>query len=129
LKNKNSPAIKQKQEHQLVAAQFSGPIPSPEVFKQYGMVVPDAPERILQVFEKDSEHTREMQKIALQGEIDRDSRGQWMAFIIMIASLGLTAIAIIYQQNIAGIVTGLATLFMALKVLYGNKNSSSKNDN
>lgn len=56
------------------AQQFAGPIPHPEIFRQYGEVVPDAPERILGVFEKDSQHTRDIQMAALNAEVARDSR-------------------------------------------------------
>ena len=113
----------QDEEHVIAAArQFTGPIPPPEVFRQYGEIVPDAPERILKVFEQDSEHTRKMQYMGLKAEVDKDKRAQWMAFMIMLAALGLTGVAIIFGQNIApGIITGLATLFLALIVLFSRK--------
>lgn len=116
---------------QLIAAQesFSGPIPPPEIFRQYGEVIPDAPERILRVFELDSEHTREMQMTALKAETSKDERAQWMAFIIMLSSLGLTALAIRYGNAPSGVVTGLATLFLALRVLFVKKNGGSEGTN
>jgi len=98
-----------------------GPIPSPDVFKRYGEVVPDAPERILKVFEQDSQHTREMQKIAITGEVSRDARAQWMAFAIMIAALGVTTYSIIAGKNITAAIAGLGTLFLTLGVLFGDK--------
>ena len=113
---------------QVIAAaqQFSGPIPPPEVFEKYGYVIPDAPERILKVFELDSQHTREMQKAALEAETKRDSRAQWMAFSIMLAALGLTALAVIYGNAASGIITGLATMFLGLRVLFVSKSSNKK---
>lgn len=128
--NKNTtPAVASSKDGkgQVIATsqQFSGPIPPPEVFRQYGQVIQDAPERILKVFELDSQHTREMQADALKAETSRDSRAQWMAFIIMLASLGLTAIAVIYGNAAAAIITGLATMFLALRVLFVKKNSES----
>ena len=104
-----------------------GPIPSPEVFKGYREVIPDAPERIMKVFELDSQHTRDMQKLALTAEIKRDMRAQWMAFFIMIASLGLTAATVLLGKSItAGIITGLGTLFLALGVLFVSKSGPNK---
>ncbi len=113
---------------QVIAAaqQFSGPIPPPEVFQQYGHVIPDAPERILKVFELDSQHTRDMQKAALDAETKRDSRAQWMAFGIMLAALGLTALAVVYGNAASGIITGLATMFLGLRVFFVNKSSNKK---
>ena len=126
--NKPNEVVKKHEKRQIIAAeQFKGPIPPPEIFRKYGEVVHDAPERILKVFEQDSQHTREMQKLALTHDAKRDGRAQWMTFFIMIAALGLTAIAIIFGKNIApGIITGLATLFLALKVLFsGRKNTKN----
>lgn len=45
---------------------YQGPLPHPEIFRLYGEVIPDAPERILQVFEKDSCHVRDIQTAALE---------------------------------------------------------------
>lgn len=45
---------------------FTGPIPHPEIFREYGEIIPDAPERILRVFEDDSKHVRDMQINALE---------------------------------------------------------------
>lgn len=122
----NKPATvppKQEQAQVIATAQgFVGPIPHPEIFRQYGLVVPDAPERILKVFEQDSQHTREMQKAALKAETARDTRAQWMAYTVMMALIGLTAFAIRYGNTASGIAVGLATMFMALKVLFIKKN-------
>ena len=110
--------------------QYIGPIPSPELFRKYGEVVPDAPERILRVFEQDSQHRREMQKLSITFKTRRDTRAQWMAFVIMVVALGVTAVSVIFGQNVApGIITGLATLFLALKVLFiGEKKESEDLD-
>lgn len=125
-KKNSKNAIAASEQGLVVTASFAGPIPPPEVFQQYGNVVPDAPERILKVFEADSQHTREMQKAALEAEIKRDSRAQWMAFAVMIAALGLTALAVVYGSVPAGIVIGLATLFLALRVLFVSKSLKEK---
>jgi uncharacterized membrane protein len=110
-----------KQEAVITAQKFEGPIPHPEILRMYGEVVPDAPERILKVFELDSQHTREMQMTALKAETARDIRAQWMAFIIIIAAIGLTAFAIKYGNSASAIIASLATLFLALRVLFFKK--------
>lgn len=55
-------------------AQYSGPIPPASEFAKYKEVIPDAPERILKVFEQDSEHVRHMNEQALVAEVSRDKR-------------------------------------------------------
>ena len=105
----------------ITGRQFIGPIPPADEFRRYGEVIPDAPERILKIFELDSQHTREMQKIALKAETSRDTRAQWMSFCIMVAALAVMVISIIYGNTLAGIFTGVATLFLALRVLFIKK--------
>ena len=68
---------------QLFAAKYSGPIPPPEIFRKYGEVVPDAPERILTVFEEDSFFTRDIQYKALDAHKGGNRRTQWMAFCLV----------------------------------------------
>jgi uncharacterized membrane protein len=41
---------------------YSGPLPPPEDFKAYGDVLPNAPERILNAFEKQLSHRVETEK-------------------------------------------------------------------
>lgn len=103
-----------KKVHQLIAAQeYTGPIPPAEEFAKYGQVIENAPERILKVFEEDSQHVREMQKTALDGEVARDKRGQWMAFTVLM-SLFCVIVYSLYLGNVtfAGI-AGLAFIAMA----------------
>ncbi len=72
-----------------------GPLPPPEDFAKYKEV---KPERILKQFEEDSATTRELKKerqlanIALQksaqeADIAFDKRSQWMAFVVVMATL------------------------------------------
>jgi len=112
----------------LIAAQrFSGPIPPADEFRKYGEVLSDAPERIFAVFEAESKTAREDRSFALRAEVKRDARAQWMSFGIMIAAMAMTTLAIMFGRNIApAIITGLATLFLALKVLFPTNNTAKK---
>jgi len=125
----NQPAIisdqdKQEKKGKLVTAtqEFAGPIPHPEIFRQYGLVVPDAPERILKVFELDSQHTRDMQKNILAAEVRRDLRAQWMSYSILLVSLGIMAYSVRYGNVVSGF-SGLATLILALRALFFKKSN------
>ncbi|CVK19206.1 DUF2335 domain-containing protein [Sporomusa sphaeroides] len=108
----------------LSAERYIGPIPPAEEFAKYGQVMPTAPERILTVFEKDSDHTRNMQAIALRGEISRDCRSQWMAFFSILCSIGLTAFALAIGQDVAAALAGLASLFLVFKGAFSKSVSS-----
>jgi uncharacterized membrane protein len=97
---------------QVVAAQtFSGPLPHPDIFRKYGEVIPDAPERILRVFEEDSRHVREIGKTALDAAKGDNRRSHWMAFVLIALGLILTGwLAYLGRDVLAGIVaTGTLT--------------------
>ena len=62
---------------------YHGPIPHPDIFRGYGEVVPDAPERILRVFEQDSAHARDIQNSALRLQWEDNRRIHWMAYSLI----------------------------------------------
>lgn len=84
---------------------FNGPIPHPEIFRKYGEVVPDAPERILKVFEEDSRHVRDIEVAALNAQKGDNKRVHWMAWSLIIGGyiLALT-FAYLDKDTLAGLV-------------------------
>lgn len=92
----------------LLSQSFSGPIPHPEIFRQYGEIIPNAPERILSVFEQDSTHAREIGMAALQAAKNDTRRSHWMAYSIILLCLGMImALAYMGKDNLAGILAGV----------------------
>lgn len=98
---------------QVVKKVIAGPIPAPEILRGYDDVYPGAAKIILDDFQKNSEHIRNKEKKQILGEIERDKRGQWMAFIVLMGTL-LTVLVSLYLGNVtfAG-ASGLAFLGMA----------------
>lgn len=94
------------------AYQYQGPIPPPEMMEKYKNIYADAPKIILQEFKENSEHIRQKELLEVQGTINRDRRGQWMAFVICMAILGVVFYSL-YLGNIT--FAGLSGLgFIAL---------------
>ncbi len=58
----------------LSQSHFTGPIPHPDIFKSYGEIVPDTPERILTVFEKDSQAARDLPIKAIEAQKEDNRR-------------------------------------------------------
>lgn len=87
-----APKVPREKLVQIISRQYQGPIPSPELFRQYAEVIPDAPERILKVFEDDSSHVRDMQRNALQAQRDDSRRVHWMAFTLVAIGFGLSVL-------------------------------------
>jgi len=71
----------------------------PEVVRKYAELVPDAPERILAVFEKNAEAERNLRQAQLDAnkEINQfqhsdNRRRDWMAFIIILSAIGASVL-------------------------------------
>ena len=107
----------------LIAEQYAGSLPTAAEFARYKEVLTDAPERIFKVFEEDSKHTREMQRVGLEGAITFDKRSQWMAFTIIAIGLGLTAFALYLDKDAAAIIAGLGTLVLIFKGAFSARKS------
>lgn len=62
----------------------------PEVIEHYSRLIPDAPERILKVFELNAETERKLQEDCLRHQAADNRRKDWMAFGIIIFGLSLS---------------------------------------
>jgi len=110
---------------------FSGPLPSPEMLKQYEEVLPGLAERLVVIHEKDREHDREMDSKQLEAAINYASKGQnrgyYLALIGIIA--GLVAIVLgltLGEGNVAiitacsgGLISSVSLVAMVSKLIDG----------
>lgn len=110
---------------QLVAHQsFSGPLPHPEIFQKYGEIIPNAPERILKVFEDDSIHARDIQFAALDAERRDNKRAHWMAWSLIFSGYLLVAfLSWIGKDWLAGIALGTTLAGTIAGFFQGKQNS------
>ena len=84
---------------------FDGPFPHPDILRKYGEIVPDAPERILRVFEEDSKHVRDIQFAALNAQKGDNYRVHWMAYSLIVGGYAMSALfAWMSKDVLAGIV-------------------------
>ena len=117
----------------VVSRASSGPLPDPDVFQRYEEILPGAAERILAMAEANAAARREAQQrdleatiAAVNRQIDRQTRGQWLGFGISILALFVTLVALLTgHPATAGVlgsttVIGLATVFV-LGQKYGEK--------
>ncbi|EMH1276896.1 DUF2335 domain-containing protein [Enterobacter ludwigii] len=97
---------------------FQGPLPPPYLLRGYQDILPDAPERIFQLTEKEFAHRQRMEEKALDGAINRDQRGQRFGlgatlFTVACATLlGLTG-----HEVLAGAVIGTVVAVACIFVL------------
>ena len=96
----------------------SGPIPSPDVMRQYDLLLPGAAERILQMAEREAQHQHDIVKNSLDAQRREIRRGQILGFLIGISSLSSSVVALyLNHPTTAGIlggttVVGLVTVFV-----------------
>lgn len=107
------------------SSSFSGPVPHPSILKEYKKIVPDAPERIFQWVEKETNHRIEKEKFRQKSEL----RGQLFGFIFGI----FLTIAAIYclsedHETTANIIFGsLITSVIGIFVITRFSHKSDKN--
>jgi uncharacterized membrane protein len=110
----------------VVKEEYSGPIPPPEMLKQFNDIIPDGADRIMKMAESQSMHRQEIEKMAVMSNVDNSKRGQRYALIISICILIAGLGNISFGNNWAGfslVVGNIATLSGLF--IYG-KNSERK---
>jgi uncharacterized membrane protein len=114
--------VAQKVQVALRMESFRGPMPPPEHLGRYDKIVPGCARTIVDEFQANSRHNRTMEVTGLTGMVRRDTRAQWMAFVLVLVGFGLvwelaasehekTAIAVatmLLGSIVVGFLTGVA---------------------
>lgn len=110
-------ALRKPSDRQIMvqSANFQGPIPPPSILKGYAEVIPSAPERILAMAESQSAHRQELEKMVIQGDSLRSTRGQLFGFIVAMTVV-IGGIGMIFAGKD---VLGLSAILGSLATLTG----------
>ena len=78
------PDLDERIEHIIEVRQenYRGPLPQARQLEEYERILPGAAERLFDMFEKQSHHRMDVEKLVIEGEISSKTRGQWFAFIL-----------------------------------------------
>lgn len=97
----------------VAAAQFSGPLPPPDILRAYGEVVDGGAERIVSQWERETKHRQDLESRMANAYISGMTRAQWMAFVVIlvIGAGGLIIVALGHA------IAGFAAFFLALAAL------------
>lgn len=110
---------------QIIAAAksvtVSGPLPSSEEFSRYEIAHPGTAERILIMAEKEAEHRKEVEKIAVKTIAKLNTAGQIFGFIIALLSIGAVFASILLNQPLGAIVPAIIALSGLASVFAGKK--------
>lgn len=109
---------------------YSGPLPAPEDFKAYKDVLPNAPERILAMAEKQLEHRTSLEKYIVESGVKESTRGQWIGsglailFLMAAVYLGIKG----HESVAITIVIAIASLVAIFVLKKEPKNESKEID-
>ena len=108
---------------------FSGPIPPPELFKEYEEVLPGATERILKMAEKQQDHRTKIEEKIAENNFSLSIRGQifgcFLAFVCLLVSafLGYNG-----HDWLGGIIGGGSIISILIVFVLNKEPSSPKNE-
>jgi uncharacterized membrane protein len=77
-----------------IAERFVGPVPHPRILKEYAIIMPDAPERIFNMAEKQHAHRIDLEKSVIKGDIKRADTGLVLGFVLFMV-IGIGAIILL----------------------------------
>lgn len=86
--------------------QFIGPVPPPEILKNYDVALPGSAERILKMAEDQAHHRQAMEKAMIESEIKDGRLGMLFAFVLGVGCVATSIIVPAIAQNTAGAIMG-----------------------
>ena len=97
-----------------VEKRFSGPLPPPEILAAYKNILPDAPERIFSMAEKQQHHQVALEEIITKSDIKRADRGLIFGFILFLILIGGAIYLFAMEKNIGGYIFIFSSIAAAI---------------
>lgn len=125
----NKPKIKNGKEVTVRAEKrefFSGPLPPPDVVRQYNEISPGAADKIFEAFEKQNNHRIEIEKKIVNDSVFRAKTGQFMAFIICIFVLCLSTYLFMNNKSTSAFVLIISNVTILISTFYSVNKKKDK---
>lgn len=107
---------------QIMTAYHEGPLPVPEELARYDEILPGAAERIMAIAESQLRHRQELEKQALQAQVQNSRNGQLCATVTAVSTVIAGALGSIFGNPIQGTIVGLAGIVVpAIVYAYGKR--------
>ena len=107
---------------------FVGPVPPPEVLRQYKEILPSTVEMIFDMSKEEAAHRHSLQNAQLQKKQEELSayhsdvkRGQYLAFVVTVVAITGATLCAYFNQSAAACVIAGATLVNLVSVFIGRK--------
>jgi uncharacterized membrane protein len=105
---------------------FKGPLPHPQILKQYDEVVPGSAMMIIGTFEKQSNHRMNLESTVVTGNDKMQKLGLIVAALINICAITAAVIMTLSGDATPGAFTFLGTLIADVTVFFGSKSKQQK---
>jgi uncharacterized membrane protein len=113
---------------------YNGPLPPPNLLREFNQIIPNGAERIIKQFEEQSFYRREFEKLVIRSQQTRSNIGQWLGFslalICIVSSLYLASKG--HTEDVVSIIGGSTVISLAAIFVVGrlmqNKKLKEKNE-
>jgi len=105
---------------QAQATSFQGPIPPPELLREYNEIVPNGAERIVKMAETQSAHRIHLESTVILGDDRRANWGLFTGFTIGVLIIVLSFVLVLKGHDTSGTILGSIDLVSLVGVfVYG----------
>ena len=122
-RNKDGELIAYSESHSLF---WAGPLPSPQVLREYNAIVPDSADRIIKMAEKQEDHRISIESKVVDSNIRNEKLGVLSGFIIGLSGLVCATLCALYGHDWVAAVIGGSTLVSLVSVFVIGKSKRDK---
>jgi uncharacterized membrane protein len=102
--------------------QFTGPLPPPEILRQYDEIVPGLAERMVQAMEAQTFHRHKLESATVYGNVSAQRTGQYFAGVLALAGVvGTVVLGLAGKQAAAAVLGGSDFVGLAGVFIYGRR--------
>lgn len=115
----------------VMAREFRGPIPAPDILAEYEDISPGFADRIISMAERQSKHRQEIEKTQVKSESRDSLLGVIFAFLLGSGSLVGCVVMVLCVPNSAGAICGAGLGVTGISAIVGTflKNTRKQNKN
>lgn len=99
---------------------YAGPVPHPDILRQYNELVPGSAERILAQAERQTDHRIAIERLAIESDVRRSQLGLIFGFVLALCCIvGGCTVAALGHDAAGGTIATAAVVALAGVFVYG----------